>query len=455
VRSFFSALGGAERNLTDKAAGTGLSWSRDGKFLVFSARDSDADPFYIKLLSLETLEVRHISSPPASIIGDHQPSISPDGKTVAFNRISSPMVTDIYLTSIYGGETKRLTFDRAIVDGVTWTSDGGSVVFASSRGGGRSLWSMAVSDGTPELLSIGGTTAGRPAISRDGDKLAYRQGFSHANIWSLELDASRRRVGLPRPLIVSTSSDGGPQFSPNGTKITFQSARSGSSEVWIANADGSDSVQLTSHVGMSGTPRWSPDGKFIAFDSRPNGHSHIFVVPAVGGSARQVTDGNFEDSVPSWSRDGRWIYFTSNRVGIWQLFKVPARGGESIQITKKGGFAAFESLDGQSLYFCKDNDYGIWKMTPPGAEETRILPLNLDWGQWAAAARGIYFVDQTTPEPTIGLFDFDTRRISRILKVEKAQAHEVPAFDVSPDGRTIAFLQVENVGDIVLVENFH
>lgn len=452
------ALGGAERNLTDKAAGTGLSWSRDGKFLVFSARDSDADyadPFYIKLLSLETLEVRHISSPPASIIGDHQPSISPDGKTVAFNRISSPMVTDIYLTSIYGGETKRLTFDRAIVDGVTWTSDGGSVVFASSRGGGRSLWSMAVSDGTPELLSIGGTTAGRPAISRDGDKLAYRQGFSHANIWSLELDASGRRVGLPRPLIVSTSWDGGPQFSPNGTKITFQSARSGSSEVWIANADGSDSVQLTSHVGMSGTPRWSPDGKFIAFDSRPNGHSHIFVVPAVGGSARQVTDGNFEDSVPSWSRDGRWIYFTSNRVGIWQLFKVPARGGESIQITKKGGFAAFESLDGQSLYFCKDNDYGIWKMTPPGAEETRILPLNLDWGQWAAAARGIYFVDQTTPEPTIGLFDFDTRRISRILKVEKAQAHEVPAFDVSPDGRTIAFLQVENVGDIVLVENFH
>jgi Tol biopolymer transport system component/DNA-binding winged helix-turn-helix (wHTH) protein len=449
------ALGGAERKLSDKAAGIGLSWSSDGKLLVFSAKDSAADPFYISLLSLGTLERRHLSSPPAGMIGDYQPSFSPDGKTVAFNRISSPMVNDIYVTSVDGGEARRVTFDQAIVDGITWTFDGRSVVFASNRAGGETLWMAPISGGTPERLSVGGTTASQPTISRNGDALAYRQGFSHANIWSLELDASGRSVGLPRPLIVSTSWDGGPQFSPDGSKIVFQSARSGSSEVWVANADGSDPVQLTSHIGMSGTPRWSPDGKFIAFDSRPNEHSHIFVVPAMGGSARQLTDGNFEDSVPSWSRDGRWIYFTSNRVGTWQLFKVPDQRGESIQVTKKGGFAAFESLDGQSLYFCKDNDYGIWKMTPPGAEETRILPLSLDWGEWAVATRGIYFVDPSTPEPTINLFDFATRRISRIAKVERSQTVDVPAIDVSPDGRTIAFLRVENVGDIVLVENFH
>ena len=60
-----------------------------------------------------------------------------------------------------------------------------------------------------------------------------------------------------------------------------------------------------------------------------------------------------DDVVPSWSNDGRWIYFASKRTGRWEVWKAPADGGQAVQVTKHGGFAAFESRDGQSVYYAK------------------------------------------------------------------------------------------------------
>jgi Tol biopolymer transport system component/DNA-binding winged helix-turn-helix (wHTH) protein len=449
------SLGGPERNLTGRSACIGLSWSPDGRFLAFPNKASAGDPWRIWVFSLDTTEERPISSPPANIIGDHQPAFFSDSKSVAFRRISSPHVTDLYLASIDGGGDKRLTFDKTLVDGMAWTPDGKSIVFASHRSGDMSLWRIPVSSGTPERLPVSGTNASHPAISRQGDKLAYTTGFTHPNIWELNLNTSGRAILPAKPLIVSSMLDISPQFSPDGSKITFSSNRSGGSEIWIANADGSDLIQLTSLNVLSGTPRWSPDGRFIAFDSRPADHSHIFVIPAVGGKPRQLTDGDFEESVPNWSRDGRWIYFTSNRFGVWQLFKAPWQGGEPLQVTRRGGFAAFESTDGSALYYWKDNDYGIWKMSLPNGDERRILPIGLDWGQWSVQDNGIYFIDTTQVKPTIRFFDFVKKRITSIATVPKSLTTEVGAFDVSPDGRSILFLQVEKGGDIMLVENFH
>jgi len=448
------ALGGPERKLTSASACLGLSWSSDGKFLTFPAKDSAAEPWHIAVFSLDTMEQRPVTSPPANIIGDHHPSFSPDSKTVAFTRLSSPWVTDIYLASIQGGQTRRLTFDKTVIWGNAWDAEGQSLVISSHRGGDFGLWRVPIAGGTPERLSIGSTSAFYPSIALQGNRLAYRMGTLHPNIWRLALDASLRPISPAAPLMISSVADEGPQFSPDGNKIVFDSQRSGNNEIWVANADGSEPIRLTSLNVLSGTPRWSPDGKFIAFDSRPGDHSHIFVISAVGGAPRQITHGDFEASVPSWSRDGKWIYFTSNRFGIWQLFKVSTQGGDPLQVTKKGGFAAFESPDGSALYYWKDNDHGIWKMPLPAGEEKRILPLGLDWGRWAVLNDGIYFVDSNQPRPVISFFDFASHRISRIATIEKALPFEVPAFDVSPDGRTVLFLQVEMQGDIMLVENF-
>jgi eukaryotic-like serine/threonine-protein kinase len=179
------------------------------------------------------------------------------------------------------------------------------------------------------------------------------------------------------------------------------------------------------------------------------------VIRSVGGAPRQITTDNFDAWVPSWSQDGQWIYFTTNRVLPRQLYRIRLSGGEPLQVTSGGGFLGFETQNRSELIYCKDNDSGIWKKPLPTGPEMRILAKNLDWGLWALQGNGIYFIDTTLPKPVISHFDFATGRVSRISTVEKSLYHGIPAFDVSRDGRSILFAQVEKETDIMLVQNFH
>ena len=101
-----------------------------------------------------------------------------------------------------------------------------------------------------------------------------------------------------------------PQYSPDGRKIAFQTGRTGYSEVWTCDADGSNPVQITDLQRFTGSPRWSPDGRYLAFDYRRREHSEIHVIGSAGGSPHPVAAFTDADNmIPSWSRDGHWIYF--------------------------------------------------------------------------------------------------------------------------------------------------
>jgi Tol biopolymer transport system component/DNA-binding winged helix-turn-helix (wHTH) protein len=454
-------LGGPERKLSPHGVCTGgaISWSPEGKFLAIADKDGRDAPWSIFQFSLDTRESHRLTTPPAHIIGDHIPAISPDGQMVAFRRINTPWSTDIYVQSLAGGDAKRVTFDSSFVNGIAWTGDSKSIVYASNRAGGMRLWRVPASGGISEALPVGGGGALHPAISRQGDRLAYQQGGFHTNIWRVPVSQARGRLraGAAVKFIASTLGDGGPQYSPDGSKIAFHSMRSGNGEVWLCDRECSDPIQLTSLGVLSGSPRWSPDGTRIALDVHRARNSQIFVVNAEGGKPRQVTSGDYEHSVPGWSRDGRWIYFASNRTGGWQLWKVPAEGGESLQVTKEGGFSAFESPDRTQVYYTKESGPGIYQVAPKGGEERELLSVALaGWGYWGVTDKGIYFIRKHADRQfTIDFFDFVTHRTSEITTVARPPYSEVGDFAVSPDGSSILYSQVEGDADIMLVENFH
>jgi Tol biopolymer transport system component len=106
---------------------------------------------------------------------------------------------------------------------------------------------------------------------------------------------------------------------------------------------------------MTGGPNWSPAGSHIVFDSNKEGQFEVYVVSAAGGNPRRLTENPATDGVPSWSRDGTWIYFMSNRSGEAQVWKMPAAGGPAVQVTKKGGYVAVESTDGRLVYYSKSS----------------------------------------------------------------------------------------------------
>ena len=158
-------------------------------------------------------------------------------------------------------------------------------------------------------------------------------------------------------VVASTRLDISPQFSPDGRRLAFTSHRSGTSQIWVANSDGSNPLQLTSFSGgLVNAPRWSPDGKTIVFTSAQNKNQDIYAVLSNGGAVRRLTSAVSREGRASWSRDGRWIYFYSTRTGREEIWKLPAEGGEAIQLTTGGGHESFESPDGKLLYY---EDFGV------------------------------------------------------------------------------------------------
>jgi eukaryotic-like serine/threonine-protein kinase len=457
------ALGGPERKLQAihcPPFRCSLDWSADGKLLAFPDQTS-ADSFGIFLLSVETLERRRLTGPPEEHQADVIPAFSPDGRCVVFERVGTGTKPTLYLVPVAGGEPRRASLGDVWTGGQlfghTWTPDGGSIVVSwASRvwvTNGASLWKIPATGGVPEPLGVGGDDASQPSISRRGNRLAFVETHIDTDIWEIGISGSPPQGHSLRKVISSSRRDDAPQLSSDGSKIAFESERSGSSEIWMCDRDGANALQLTGFGAHAGTPRWSPEGRRIAFDS----DNDIYVLEVAGGLPRRLTSG--ASTVPSWSSDGRWIYFGSNRTGTRQVWKAPADGGPAIQVTRNGGFAAFESPDGSRLYYAKYDAPGIWTVPVNGGEEQPVhdLPPTGYWGYWGIGRRGLYLVNpEAKPRPAIELFDLATRRVTRIAEMERQPIQWTSGFSVARDERSILYSQWEQSGsDIIMVEGFH
>jgi len=475
------SLGGPERELAtlDLTArhyleGHAIAWSADSKYLYTIENIGPSAAVGIVRIAEDSGEKRQVTEPPPGASGDGAPSISPDGRTLAFIRTVARLSNgDIYLLPLADssaastGKPERITFDARFISGPAWSADGQDLIFSSDRGGLVELWRVAAfGSRTPVRLLGAGQSFVIPGgrqyldVSRQGQRLVYTQ-LTAAGPVLWRADTMGDRADKPVRLASSTPGDLFPQYSPDGEKVAYQSPRSGRMEVWIANADGSNPVQLSfSAAGWSGTPRWSPDGRSIAFDSNRAGTWDIYIVNSQGGKAIPLVSHPATEAVPSWSRDGKIVYFLSTRSGRSEVWKIPASGGPEVQVTKRGGFMAFESADGKDLYFTKSDGIGpLWRMPVEGGEEAQVLP-SVGGRDFAVAARRVYFIEHTERGGLLRFLELGSRR-TRTLTLTELGNGWFPSLTVSPDERSIIYSQdpdklvrTQYGSRLMLVENF-
>ena len=443
-----------------------LAWSPDSKWIACPLR-TDKRAWGLSLISVETGEKRRLTNPPAGMYhGDTTPAFSADGRTLAFSREGLTRY-DVYLLHLAEGyrpqgEPERMVLNNAANFGAAWTPDGHDLVFSSGTYNSFGLWRIPAKRGAePRRLAFASDHAFAPTISRLGNRLAYVVGRGDTNIWRVDLRGPARKPGNPVQFISSTLSEYEPRFSSDGKRIAFVSARSGSYEIWVCDADASNIVQLTSFGGVGvHAPRWSLDGGDVAFGvpvSRQR--EYIYLVSAKGGKPRRLTAESaaaFEGS-PDWSRDGRWIYFISDRSGRIEVWRMPSKGGEAVQITRNEADQVEVSPDGRFLYYSKGwpRQISLWRMPVEGGEEVKVLDSMDPDGRWALGREGVYFF--TPPDKQghsdIRLYELSAGKIRKILTIERAIGSQIA---VSPDGRTILYTQLDEAGsDLMMVENFH
>ncbi len=343
-----------------------------------------------------------------------------------------------------------------------WTGDGRETLYVKHGEDITGLYRVrADGSGRPQPVSSIGEVGSQMSISRQGDKLVYVGGSADSDIWRAEVPP-RGRPGAALPAVRFASSsrvDRGPQIAPDGKRVAFSSSRSGNLEIWVAEADGSNTLQLTSFNGPAAmAPRWSPNGKEIVFYANVDGNEDLYIVGATGGKPRRLTQGAGNNSFPSWSRDGRWIWFASNRSGEFQCWKMPSEGGQAIQVTRGGGNGGFEPPDGRWFYYVKTYVSGaVWRVPVAGGEEELVNetvrslrnPLN-----FAVTSGGIYTASSADPLGgfDLQLFRFGTGKAETLGRIQLSLGAGIA---VSPDDRWLLFAdQPARRGDLMLVENF-
>jgi TolB protein len=257
------------------------------------------------------------------------PNWSHDGKELIYNAAGK-----IWRVPVEGGEPEAIDTGRFVDNNNDHglSPDGRLLVISDQiEPDNLSRIHVVTLDGSAPIRTVVDDPAARSywhGWSPDGATLAYvRVGLGDGgyDIWAKDLAG-----GAPRPLIVGPGVDDGPEYSPDGRHLYFNSTRSGAMALWRANADGSDPVQLTRDPARRDWfPHVSPDGKWLVYvsfgddialeDHPPNREDvQLRIMPADGSAPPQILTrlfgGQGTINVPSWSPDGTQVAFVSYRL---------------------------------------------------------------------------------------------------------------------------------------------
>jgi len=214
-------------------------------------------------------------------------------------------------------------------------------------------------------------------------------------------------------------------------------------QVFLCNADGSSTIQLTKGDKNSANPKWSPDGKWIAFTSSRDGKNNLYVLPVGGGEAEKVTDvksgvGNFDWSY-DWSPNGNMIAFV--------MIDAVADKEEKSKKSKNDWYFMDEEVKQNRLFVLWLNK----KDTAGKRIQKQITKenYNINAFDWSPDGKTIAYSHGRSPEQNdnvysdISLIDIESGNTKPIAATGAGETN--PLF--SPDGKLIAYYSTEDPVD--------
>ena len=197
----------------------------------------------------------------------------------------------------------------------------------------------------------------------------------HSNVYTINPNGTGRQQLTH---VAAAQAAGAPDWSPDGTRIVYESNRTGDYRIWVMNADGSGQRRLAKDPGFADLePAWSPDGKHILF-SRCDDHlgfiltCDLDVMNASGTGMRRLAGGHWTYVRGQYSPDGRHIVAGADRGGFLSALWVMRANGTDLHRITRPSLQAFWpgwSPDGHRIVFtdnCCQFGSNIWTVRPSG-----------------------------------------------------------------------------------------
>jgi hypothetical protein len=370
------------------------------------------------------------------------PSISPDGKWIAFFSERSLLSIDLFVADAATGKVVRKITSTATDPHYS------SIQFIYSAG----AW-----DAASRRIAIGTVTGGQPALA------------------IFDAQSGRREQEIPVPDLDEVFN---PTWAPDGHAIAFTGMSRGLSDLFVYDLQSSTIARLTNDAYADLTPAWSPDGGSIAFSTDrfssdlrtlEVGEYRLALIDLRTGAIAQVPSLTGGKNInPQWSPDGRALYFISDRDGIPNLYRITLATGVVARITSAAtGLSGITSSspalsvasgtgttvftvyeDGKYVLHTLGGDIRGSAPGPPSALAAVLPPVNRRPSDVMAA-----LADPTTGLPA-GAGDFETADYKPSLSLEAVSQPSIAVgasrFGASIGGG-IAFQFGDVLGDHTLI----
>lgn len=251
-----------------------------------------------------------------------------------------------------------------------------------------------------------------------------------------------------------------PDWSPDRSKVVFESNKDGKFSIYTLQADGSGLQQLTSGAANDEQARWSPDGRRIVFISDRDGHLQLYIMNADGSEQRRVTKADDIDYQPDFAPNGDYVAFQSRpeRASvIHDIYLIRGDGSGRTRLTDQradysgprwspdGGKLLFERSPIIKKYYRDLSpeertqmkaSKEIFVMNKDGANLRNLTNNNVRdcCAQWSKDGKTIYFLSERDGAPHIYVMKADGSKVRRV-----ADGSIVSVPSVSRDGKYLAY----------------
>ncbi len=461
--------GGTQKKVADNAW-SDFSLSPDGKQLAFVRRDSARDASLLILSNLNDGKERELSSRPFG--GGYRgsaPAWSPDGGRIIIpvSSMQEPRPVLFEVDVATGEQTELPTPKWREINRCLWMPNSKQVVVAARSYDEpvSQLWMMDVPEGTVQRLTNDLEAYFWMSLSADGKKLVTRQQRITAHLWLFENGDPQKARQLT---FGERNQDGQTGFAYLPDKRILFSAFDGkATDIYSIDANGGNRMQLTSVPGRdSNWPSVSAGGDRIAFVSARTGTRQVWLMNADGTNQTQLTFGEkLTDAgfAPAMSPDGRVVFFIRTGSRPSSIWKVSAEGGRPVQVSsfKDASAEVFLTIspDGKWLAYQhvstlfenagEERAIVVGVIPSDGSAEPKLfsLPLRRPLVKWATDSKSFYFSAGTFNASAFLRQPLDGGKAEKIFDLP----HRLVNFEWSKDGRDLVISRGKLIGDAILI----
>jgi eukaryotic-like serine/threonine-protein kinase len=457
-------LGGAPQKLLT-GVDSAVSFSPDGRQLAFVREDQTTGESALMIGDADGAGERKIAvaKSPDNFTVDG-PSWSPDGKLIAIAKmIPAPNFHFRLLTFQVAdgveqpiGETKWAWLMR-----VAWLKDGvrlAAVGRVKSGATNNQIWLVTYPTGESHRITNDLNSYRNLNLTSDTTNLVTVQSEIRSNLWVVQANNPRNTRPITNDA-VSQNGYLGLDWTPDG-KIVYTSLANGHQNIWVINADGGQSRQITNTDDNHSSPSVSNDGKYIVFDSSRSGPGRIWRIDTDGANLMEMTKGKL-DRNPNYSPDGNWVVYTSENYGRRVIVKMFTRDGSGEEAALTDKFADFPmvSPDGKLIACLYQEESSsprkVALLPSTGGAPVQMLNLPnispLPSIRWHPDGRALSYLDPKDNSRNVWIFPLDGRPPSKLTDF---QGEQIYAYSWSRDGRYLAFARGATNRDVVMISQF-